>query len=81
MTTATIESRVFQVISEQLEIPIDQISAEHRIGPDLPGDSLDAIEIVMMLEEEFQIDLPDELGDPGMTVQKLIDCVKEVLEL
>lgn len=71
----TIENRVKQVIADQLGAVAADLKPETRIVEDLGGDSLDQVEIVMALEDEFEIDIPDEEADKITTVQSAIDCV------
>lgn len=72
MTTA---DRVKEVIAEQLGVSTADLKPETRIVEDLGGDSLDQVEIVMALEDEFEMDIPDDDGQALKTVQQAIDYI------
>lgn len=73
----TVEQRVIDVVTRQMGISGDhQVTAEKHIFDDLGADSLDAIEIIMDLEEEFEIELSDEAIEQVKTVQALADLIK-----
>lgn len=71
--------KVIQVISEQLGVDVDEIQPEMNIVDDLGADSLDVVEVVMALEEEFNVEIPDEeaakiktVGDAHKKLQELL---------
>lgn len=70
-----IEERVKKVISDNLEIDISHISIDSSFR-DLGADSLDAVQLIMGLEEEFNINIPDEDMDDVDTVQKAVDYIR-----
>lgn len=74
---SSVEERVKKVISEQLS-PDDpsKVTTEASFVDDLGADSLDTVELVMALEEEFEIDIPDEEAEKIVTVQDAIDYIK-----
>ena len=74
----TIEERVIKILSQQLGIDNDIIHPEKTIQ-DLWADSLDYVEIVMAIEEEFGIEINDEEGEKLITVQNIIDLVGNTL--
>lgn len=73
---STIDERVKKIIAEQLSVDIDKITNEARFVDDLGADSLDTVELVMALEEEFEIDIPDEEAEKIVTYQDVLNYVK-----
>ncbi len=71
---SNIEERVKKIVSEQLGVKED-ISADASFVDDLGADSLDTVELVMALEEEFECEIPDEEAEKITTVQQAIDYV------
>jgi len=71
----TIESRIKKVISEQLGIDVSTIGQQSDLIEDLGADSLDTVELVMAFEEEFGMDIPDEVAEKISTVQDAIDSI------
>ena len=74
---ATVEERVKKIIAEQLGVEEDEVTPEASFVEDLGADSLDTVELVMALEEEFSIEIPDEDADKILTVGKALDYIKE----
>ena len=71
-----IEQRVKKIVAEQLGVAEDQVTNEKSFVDDLGADSLDTVELVMALEDEFHIEIPDEDAEKITTVQQAIDYVK-----
>jgi acyl carrier protein len=71
------EDKVKAIIAEQLGVDIEQVKPETSFVDDLGADSLDTVELVMALEEEFGIEIPDEEAEKITTVQDAIDYVLE----
>ena len=59
-TTETLSQQVIELVSRQIDIPKEQISLDSQFGTDLGFDSLDMVEFDMLVEEEFDIAVPDE---------------------
>lgn len=72
---ATIEERVKNVVVEQLSVKLEQVTLEASFVDDLGADSLDTVELVMALEEEFDCEVPDEEAEKITTVQEAIDYI------
>ena len=72
-----IESKVIKNIGEQLGKDEADIKLESNFVDDLEADSLDTVELVMALEEEFGIDIPDDVAEQIATVQSAVDYIKE----
>ena len=71
-----IEQRVKKIVAEQLGVNESEIKTESSFVDDLGADSLDTVELVMALEEEFECEIPDEEAEKITTVQQAIDYVK-----
>ena len=74
---ATVDDRVKKIIAEQLGVEEDEVTSEASFVEDLGADSLDTVELVMALEEEFGIEIPDEDAEKILTVGKALDYIKE----
>ena len=77
MAEKSIEQRVKDIIVEQLGVNADQVTPEAKFIEDLGADSLDIVELVMALEEEFGIDIPDEDADKLKTVGDAMNYLKQ----
>jgi acyl carrier protein len=73
----TIEESVKAIIVKQLRVDADEVKPEASFIEDLGADSLDIVQLVMALEEEFQIDIPDEDVENLRTVQDVINYIKK----
>lgn len=71
----SIEAQVVKIIAEQLSLNAEEIRPEQSFINDLGADSLDTVELVMALEEAFDIEIPDEDAEKITTVQSAIDYV------
>ena len=74
---ATVDERVKNIIAEQLGVEEEEVTSEAHFVEDLGADSLDTVELVMALEEEFEIEIPDEDAEKILTVGKALDYIKE----
>ena len=72
----TVEAKVKSIIAEQLGVGEDEIKAESAFIEDLGADSLDIVELVMGLEEEFGINIPDDQAEKIKTVGEAIDYIE-----
>ncbi|OYQ70112.1 MULTISPECIES: acyl carrier protein [Wohlfahrtiimonas] len=75
-----IEARVKKIVMEQLQVKEDQVTNSASFIDDLSADSLDTVELVMALEEEFDCEIPDEEAEKITTVQQAIDYVTANLD-
>jgi acyl carrier protein len=76
MKMADIEAKVKKIISEQLGVPEADVKPEASFVNDLGADSLDTVELVMALEEEFGVEIPDEDAEKIASVQNAIEYIK-----
>ena len=75
-----IEQRVKKIVAEQLGVNEADIKNESSFVDDLGADSLDTVELVMALEEEFECEIPDEEAEKITTVQQAIDFINNNLK-
>ena len=75
-----IEQRVKKIVAEQPGVNASEIKTESSFVDDLGADSLDTVELVMALEEEFECEIPDEEAEKITTVQQAIDYVSAHLK-
>ena len=73
---SSIEERVTKIIVEQLGVKEEEVKSEASFVDDLGADSLDTVELVMALEEEFDTEIPDEEAEKITTVQAAVDYIK-----
>jgi acyl carrier protein len=78
MADKPIDQRVKDIIVEQLGVKPDQVTPEAKLIEDLGADSLDAVELVMALEEEFGIEVPDEQAEKLQSVGDIIKYIEDV---
>ena len=70
-----IEARVKKIIAEQLGVPESDVTNEKAFVADLGADSLDTVELVMALEEEFECEIPDEEAEKITTVKQAVEYI------
>jgi acyl carrier protein len=75
-----LEQRVKKIVAEQLGINEAEVKTESSFVDDLGADSLDTVELVMALEEEFECEIPDEEAEKITNVQQAIDYIKSNLK-
>ena len=72
----SVEEKVKEIIVDQLGVDAKQVKSEASFIDDLGADSLDTVELVMALEEEFDIEIPDEDAEKIASVQNAVDYIK-----
>ena len=72
---SNIEDRVKKIVAEQLGVKEDEVSNASSFVDDLGADSLDTVELVMALEEEFELEIADEEAEKISTVQEAVDYI------
>ena len=77
MADKPIDQRVKDIVVEQLGVKADQVTPQAKFIEDLGADSLDTVELVMALEEEFGIEVPDEQAEKLQSVGDVIKYVEE----
>ncbi|MCU0525662.1 MAG: acyl carrier protein [Elainella sp. Prado103] len=77
MSQEEIYDRVKKIVAEQLSVELTEVKPEASFANDLGADSLDTVELVMALEEEFDIEIPDEAAEGIATVQAAVDYIKD----
>ena len=77
--SSSVEERVKKLICEQLGVKEDEVNDDASFVEDLGADSLDTVELVMALEEEFETEIPDEEAEKITTVQLAINYINENL--
>ena len=76
---SSVEERVEKIVVEQLGVKPEEVTKEASFVDDLGADSLDTVELVMALEEEFETEIPDEEAEKITTVKLAIDYINENL--
>ena len=76
MTPEQIEARVKEIICQQLEVSEEQLRPESSFVDDLKADSLAVVELVLALEQEFKIEIPNEDTEQIKTVKNALDYIK-----
>lgn len=77
MNQDDIFQKVQKIVCEQLSVDESEVKPEASFANDLGADSLDTVELVMALEEEFDIEIPDEAAEGIATVQAAVDYINE----
>ena len=72
--------KVKKIIAEELNISEDKITMESNLVEDLEADSLDAVEIIVRIEEEFDLQVDDEAAESVKTVGDLVKCIEANLK-
>ncbi len=72
--------KVKKIVIEQLEVEPEQVTPEANFANDLGADSLATVELVMALEEEFDIEIPDEVAEQIDTVGKAVEHISQKVE-
>ncbi len=77
MSKEEILSKVQGIVAEQLSVDLGEVKPEASFANDLGADSLDTVELVMALEEEFDIEIPDEAAEGIATVNDAVKYIEE----
>lgn len=77
---STVKDRVKKIVAEQLGVDAKDIKDDASFVNDLGADSLDTVELVMALEEEFEIEIPDEQAEKISTIQEAVDHIEAHLK-
>ena len=77
---SSIEERVIKMVAEQLGVKEEEVKPASSFVEDLGADSLDTVELIMALEEEFDTEIPDEEAEKITTVQQAISYISENLD-
>ncbi len=77
---ASVEEKVKKIICEQLDVSEEDVVPDASFVDDLGADSLDVVELIMAMEEEFGISIPDEDAEKIVTVQDAIDYIENALD-
>lgn len=77
---ADLEAKVAEIIADQLGVEVSEVTPEASFVDDLGADSLDTVELVMALEEEFNLEIPDEEAEKITKVGDAIAYIKEHME-
>lgn len=80
MNANEIETRVKKIVVEQLGVKEDEVSLEASFVDDLGADSLDTVELVMALEEEFETEIPDEDAEKIVTIKDAVSYILSRME-
>lgn len=73
-----IESRVITLVADHLDIDPSQIKKESKFQDDLGADSLDQVEMVMRIEEEFGVDIPDEAAEKIVKISDAVEYIEKL---
>ncbi len=77
MSVENVQERVKNIIVEQLGVEADQVKPEAQFVNDLGADSLDTVELIMALEEEFDVEIPDEKAEKIKTVGEAVEYIEQ----
>lgn len=76
--TMEVSEKIIKIIADQLNKDASEISRDQELVQDLGADSLDAVEIIMNIEEEFNIEIPEEEASKIKTVGEIIDVIEKL---
>nr|QUE29764.1 AcpP [Erythrotrichia carnea] len=80
MTKDDVNERVKGIVAEQLGVEIADVTDKARFAEDLGADSLDTVELVMAIEEEFKVDIPDEEAEKITTLDEVVTFIENQLK-
>lgn len=73
--------RVRNIVAEQLDVDVNKVTLDANFSTDLGADSLDTVELVMAIEEEFDIEIPDKDAEQISTLKQAVDFIQQMLNL
>ena len=79
ITTEALSHKVIELVSGHMDIPKEQISLDSQFAADLGFDSLDQVEFVMLVEEEFDIAVPEEQSETILTVRNAVETIQKLI--
>lgn len=79
MADQTVFNRVAKILTEQLDVELSEVSMTSSMADDLNADSLDLVEVVLALEEEFGIEINDEEAEKMTTVEQIVNYISDNL--
>jgi acyl carrier protein len=79
MTDSDIENKIRELIAKQLDLPIDRVTDDKKFIEDLDADSLDTVEIIIVIEDEFNIEINDDNAEQIITVGDAIRQLKAAI--
>ena len=79
MTTEMLNEKVIELISSHIDMPVDEINLGSHFAADLSFDSLDIVEFVMLVEDEFGISVPDEESEKILTVKDAVEVIQKLI--
>jgi acyl carrier protein len=80
MGIAEMKDRIVEIIANQLGLELEEVSSEASVVDDLGADSLDVVELIMAIEEEFDVEIPDSEAEKIIKVQNIFDYMGTALQ-
>lgn len=77
---SNIEQRITKIVAEQLGVPEADVKLTQHLQDDLGADSLDSVELVMALEDEFELEIEDTVAEKLTTVQSIVDYLTPLVK-
>lgn len=77
--TTTLTDRITAIVVDQLDVEPGEVTMEASFRDDLGADSLDTVELVLAIEEEFDVEIPDEVAEGLVTVGQLVEYMSKVV--
>jgi acyl carrier protein len=76
---SSIFKRVRSIVAEQLDVDMNKVTLDANFATDLGADSLDTVELVMAIEEEFDIEIPDKDAEKIATLKQAVDFIQKII--
>nr|QCI06790.1 Acyl carrier protein [Gayliella sp.] len=77
---SSIFEKVKEIVADQLDVPLEKVTLDADFATDLGADSLDTVELVMAIEEEFDIEIPDEDAENISTLEQAVNFIQGRME-